>query len=60
MKLSYSVQALAFAGALVAASAAFAQMKIVKIDGSSTVFPVTEAVKSPREDLDLPVIASVK
>jgi phosphate transport system substrate-binding protein len=34
---------LAVAGALAAASPAFAQ-QIVKIDGSSTVFPVTEAV----------------
>jgi len=44
MKPSYSMQTLVLAGAFVAASAAFAQMKIVKIDGSSTVFPVTEAV----------------
>jgi phosphate transport system substrate-binding protein len=32
------------AAALVAATPVFAQQKIVKIDGSSTVFPVTEAV----------------
>ncbi|MFY9317465.1 MAG: PstS family phosphate ABC transporter substrate-binding protein [Burkholderiales bacterium] len=43
MKLKHLVQALAFAGATIAAQAAFAQ-QIVKIDGSSTVFPVTEAV----------------
>ncbi len=43
MKLKYLVQALAFSGAAVAAQAAFAQ-QIVKVDGSSTVFPVTEAV----------------
>jgi phosphate transport system substrate-binding protein len=43
MKLKFLVQALAFSGATVAAQAAFAQ-QIVKIDGSSTVFPVTEAV----------------
>ncbi len=43
MKAKYSIQALAVAGAFAAASAAFAQ-QIVKIDGSSTVFPVTEAV----------------
>jgi phosphate transport system substrate-binding protein len=44
MKLKYAVQVLAFTGAAVAAQAAFAQQQIVKIDGSSTVFPVTEAV----------------
>ena len=44
MKLKYLVQALAFSGAAVAAQAAFAQQIIVKVDGSSTVFPVTEAV----------------
>jgi phosphate transport system substrate-binding protein len=43
MNLKFSLQALAVAGALVAAATAFAQ-QIVKIDGSSTVFPVTEAV----------------
>ena len=43
MKLKSLVQALAVAGAMLAAQAAFAQ-QIVKIDGSSTVFPVTEAV----------------
>jgi phosphate transport system substrate-binding protein len=32
------------AGALLAAAPAFAQQQIVKIDGSSTVFPITEAV----------------
>jgi phosphate transport system substrate-binding protein len=42
MKLKPLIQALAFAGATVAAQAALAQ--IVKVDGSSTVFPVTEAV----------------
>jgi len=42
MRLKYLSQAVAFAGAAIAAQAAFAQ--IVKIDGSSTVFPVTEAV----------------
>jgi phosphate transport system substrate-binding protein len=35
---------LAVAAALVAAAPAYAQQQIVKIDGSSTVFPVTEAV----------------
>ena len=35
---------LAVAAALVAAAPAFAQQRLVKIDGSSTVFPVTEAV----------------
>jgi phosphate transport system substrate-binding protein len=44
MKLNFLVQALAFSGAAVAAQAAFAQQIIVKVDGSSTVFPVTEAV----------------
>ena len=43
MKLKRSIEALAFAGAIAAAQAAFAQ-QIVKIDGSSTVYPVTEAV----------------
>jgi phosphate transport system substrate-binding protein len=42
MKLKYLVQALAFSGAALAAQAAFAQ--IVKIDGSSTVYPISEAV----------------
>ena len=32
------------AAALVAATPVFAQQKVVKIDGSSTVYPVTEAV----------------
>ncbi len=44
MSPKFSFQALVVAGAFVAASSAFAQLKIVKIDGSSTVFPVTEAV----------------
>jgi phosphate transport system substrate-binding protein len=35
---------LSFVAAALAASPAFAQTQIVKIDGSSTVFPVTEAV----------------
>ena len=43
MKAKNSIQALAVAGAFAAATSAFAQ-QIVKIDGSSTVFPVTEAV----------------
>ena len=43
MRLKHAGQALAVAGALVAAQTAYAQ-QIVKIDGSSTVFPVTEAV----------------
>ncbi len=43
MKLKTLVQALAIGGALVAAGAAHAQ-QIVKVDGSSTVFPITEAV----------------
>ncbi len=43
MRLKYEVRALAMAGALVAAQAAVAQ-QVVKIDGSSTVYPVTEAV----------------
>ena len=43
MKTKFSIQALAVASAFAAASSAFAQ-QIVKIDGSSTVFPVTEAV----------------
>src|SRR2546425_468894 len=34
----------AVASAFLAAAPAFAQQKIVKIDGSSTVFPITEAV----------------
>ena len=39
------MKAWVFAGAaLVAAAPAFAQQQIVKIDGSSTVFPITEAV----------------
>ena len=43
MKSTKLIQALALCGAALAAQAAFAQ-QIVKIDGSSTVFPVTEAV----------------
>jgi len=42
MKLKSLVQALTLVGATVAAQSAFAQL--VKVDGSSTVFPVTEAV----------------
>jgi len=42
MKLKHCVQALAVAGAFAAAQTAQAQ--IVKVDGSSTVYPVTEAV----------------
>jgi phosphate transport system substrate-binding protein len=38
------LRAWVFAGALLAAAPAFAQQKIVKIDGSSTVYPITEAV----------------
>ena len=44
MKLKFLVKALAFSGAAVAAQAVFAQQILVKVDGSSTVFPVTEAV----------------
>ncbi len=44
MRLNPLVQALAFGGAMVAAQAVVAQQQVVKIDGSSTVFPVTEAV----------------
>jgi phosphate transport system substrate-binding protein len=43
-QLRYLISATAVAGAFVAAFPAFAQQRIVKIDGSSTVFPVTEAV----------------
>src|SRR3970040_1425240 len=42
MKLKY--QALAIVGAALAAQAALGQPRIVKIDGSSTVYPITEAV----------------
>ena len=35
---------LAFAATFVAAAPAFAQQQVVKVDGSSTVFPITEAV----------------
>jgi phosphate transport system substrate-binding protein len=35
---------LALVSAVLLAAPAFAQQKIVKIDGSSTVFPITEAV----------------
>ena len=31
-------------GAVLAAAPAFAQQRVVKVDGSSTVFPITEAV----------------
>ena len=44
MKLKLLVKALAISGATIAAQAAFAQQILVKVDGSSTVFPVTEAV----------------
>ena len=43
MKLKFLVQALAFSSVAIVAQSAFAQ-QIVKIDGSSTVYPVTEAV----------------
>ena len=38
------MKAWVIAGAFLAAAPAFAQQQIVKIDGSSTVFPITEAV----------------
>src|SRR4051812_48594966 len=38
------VSYLVAAAALVAAAPAFAQQQVVKVDGSSTVFPITEAV----------------
>jgi phosphate transport system substrate-binding protein len=44
MKLKRGIRLLAVSGAFLAASSAHAQQQIVKIDGSSTVFPVTEAV----------------
>ncbi len=40
----FSALALALAAGFVTASPALAQSKLVKIDGSSTVFPITEAV----------------
>jgi phosphate transport system substrate-binding protein len=43
MTLKYAIHALTFAGLAVAAQLTFAQ-QIVKVDGSSTVFPITEAV----------------
>lgn len=43
MKLMYAVKALAFCTAALAAPAVIAQ-GLVKVDGSSTVYPVTEAV----------------
>jgi len=43
MRLNALVQAVALGGALAAAQAALAQ-QLVKVDGSSTVFPITEAV----------------
>lgn len=44
-KRSQLLSALAVAGAsLFAAQGAFAQAKVIKIDGSSTVYPITEAV----------------
>jgi phosphate transport system substrate-binding protein len=42
--LKYLIAATAVAGAFVSAAPALAQQRIVKIDGSSTVFPITEAV----------------
>jgi phosphate transport system substrate-binding protein len=39
-RISYLV----IAGALAAAAPAFAQQRVVKVDGSSTVYPITEAV----------------
>jgi len=44
MNLKHGIPALAVVGALFAAPAALAQAQLVKVDGSSTVFPVTEAV----------------
>ena len=44
ISLKFSAGALAIASAFLASGAAFAQSALVKIDGSSTVFPVTEAV----------------
>ena len=38
------MKAWVIAGALLAAAPAFAQQQVVKVDGSSTVFPITEAV----------------
>jgi len=38
------LKAWVIAGALLAAAPAFAQQQVVKVDGSSTVFPITEAV----------------
>src|SRR3990172_6024308 len=43
MKLNSGIRALALAAAALAVQATYAQ-QIVKIDGSSTVFPITEAV----------------
>jgi phosphate transport system substrate-binding protein len=38
------LRAWVFGAALLAAAPAFAQQKVVKVDGSSTVYPITEAV----------------
>ena len=43
MKLNAGIRVLALAGAALAVQGVYAQ-QIVKIDGSSTVYPVTEAV----------------
>ena len=43
-KFKYLIAATAVAGAFTGAAPALAQQRIVKIDGSSTVFPITEAV----------------
>ncbi len=43
-RFSTLIAASAVAGALAGTSAAVAQQRIVRIDGSSTVFPITEAV----------------
>lgn len=44
ISLRYFSGALAVAGMFAASGAVLAQSKIVKVDGSSTVFPITEAV----------------
>jgi len=43
-QFKYLITAAAVAGAFVAATPAFAQQHVVKVDGSSTVYPITEAV----------------
>src|SRR4029453_17289455 len=43
-KIMRSVSYLTVAAAFAAAAPAFAQQQVVKVDGSSTVFPITEAV----------------